>query len=314
VTPDSVTSSLKARARSLGFSSVGIARAAALENERTPLEEWLANGMHASMKWMEVRKDLRIDPLRLLPNARSVISVAMNYYTPQQHSGLPLTGKISRYAWGDDYHDIMKERLSALEAVLHELHPSSSSRSFVDSGPMMDKAWAVRSGIGWMGKHSNVITRTHGSWIFLGEIVTDAELSYDEPMNSYCGSCTACIDACPTNAITKPYVVDARRCISYWTIEHRGELDAEIANRLDGWIFGCDVCQDVCPWNRFRQESSEPSFRSRISNVSPALEDLVSMDAIEFARRFRGSPVKRTKNAGLARNARAVLESLTRGK
>jgi epoxyqueuosine reductase len=266
------------------------------------------------MKWMEVRKDLRIDPLRLLPNARSVISVAMNYYTPQQHSGLPLTGKISRYAWGDDYHDIMKERLSALEAVLHELHPSSSSRSFVDSGPMMDKAWAVRSGIGWMGKHSNVITRTHGSWIFLGEIVTDAELSYDEPMNSYCGSCTACIDACPTNAITKPYVVDARRCISYWTIEHRGELDVEIANRLDGWIFGCDVCQDVCPWNRFRQESSEPSFRSRISNVSPALEDLVSMDAIEFARRFRGSPVKRTKNAGLARNARAVLESLTRGK
>jgi epoxyqueuosine reductase len=303
----SVTALLKERARALGFCDVGITQAVVLDTEAVHLEEWLGRGSHASMQWMAEHSAKRIDPRQILPNASSVISVAMNYHTdhdPLEEAG---RGKISRYAWGDDYHEILKDRLTQLEAALKTVIPSAETKSFVDSGPMMDKAWAVRAGIGWLGKHSNVITKTHGSWVFLGEILTDAVLAYDAPIGSYCGTCTACIEACPTRAITQPYVVDARLCISYWTIEHRGDLDPSIANRLNGWVFGCDICQDVCPWKRFQKISSEPGFQPRQECMSPELEALTQLEDVQFARMFQRSPVKRAKNTGMKRNARAVL-------
>lgn len=306
---ETLTVRLKQKARELGFSHVGIARAQRLDSESKLLTEWLGRGFHATMKWMEKNPERRVDPSAILPGARSIVSVAMNYYSAQQHSEDSSAGKVSRYAWGDDYHDMLGDRLDRLSEWLKEQAPNSKSRRYVDTGPVMEKAWAVRAGIGWLGKHTNVITRELGSWVFLGEIITDVELEPDTPIEDFCGTCTACLDACPTGAIVEPYVVDSAKCISYLTIEHRGPIADEFKPISGNWIYGCDICQDVCPWNRFQQPTPHQAFEARPENVAPRLEELSVMTQEEFSRRFKNSPMKRTKLEGLKRNARAILDT-----
>ncbi len=307
-----LTNTIKAGARALGFSKVGIARAEALTLEGKSLAEWLRRGYHGTMGWMEKDPERRADPRAIVNGARSVISVAMNYYAEAAHHSDPTRGKISRYAWGDDYHILLTERLESLVACIKQERPEAAIRLYVDTGPVMDKAWAVRAGIGWLGKHTNVITKEFGSWVFLGEIITDLELVYDEPMADFCGSCRACIDACPTDAIVEPYVLDANRCISYLTIEHKGEIQEDLAPRLENWVYGCDICQDVCPWNSIQQATTEEAFQPRADNLAPRLDELGNLTQEEFTERFRRSPIKRTKRQGLARNANAVAKSRTR--
>jgi len=305
---DTLTWRIKTKARELGFSSVGIARAESLEPEGVRLQQWLARGFHGTMAWMQKNPEKRSDPRQILPNARSVISLALNYYTPVEHSNDPETGKISRYAWGDDYHDVMTPRIQQLVGCIKSERPEVSARFYVDTGPVLDKAWAVRAGVGWLGKHTNVITKEYGSWVFLGEIILDVELDYDEPLTDFCGTCTACIEACPTQAIIEPYVLDSTKCLSYLTIEHKGPIPDELKPGFNRWIYGCDICQDVCPWNRFQKPTAEDSFFPRTENVKPRLEDLEKISAEEFARRFKKSPIKRTKREGIVRNAKAVQE------
>lgn len=305
----STTHRLKMKALELGLSGIGIARAELLNEEESHLREWFARGYHASMKWLERDVEKRIDVTKVLPNAKSVICVAFNYYTPSQHSNSSALGKISRYAWGDDYHLVLTKRLEKLSEFIKSEIPGVEGKIYVDTGPVMEKAWAARAGIGWLGKHTNIITRKFGSWVFLGEILIDAQLEYDTPMLDYCGKCTACIDACPTQAIVQPYVLDANKCISYLTIEHRNKLPQEHVLNFQNWIYGCDICQDVCPWNRFQKETEEPAFQPRKENVAPKLTELAEMSQEEFIRRFRRSPMKRTKHSGLTRNAKAVIDS-----
>jgi epoxyqueuosine reductase len=308
LTPAGLAAEVKRRARELGFDKVGVARAEPLDEERARLEEWLRRGYHGEMLWMARDPARRTDPRELLPGARSVVVVALNYYTPHEHAEDPSTGKISRYAWGDDYHDVLGEKLRALLASVQELAPGCAGRVCVDAQPAMDKAWAVRAGLGWIGKHSNLITRELGSWVFLGELILDAELEPDAArVEDHCGTCTLCLDSCPTGAIAEPYVVDSNRCISYATIELRAdELPAEVSQHLGGWLYGCDICQDVCPWNRFEQPANEPRFEPRPDSVNPPLADVLSLTPETFAARFRRSPVKRAKLHGLQRNARAL--------
>ena len=295
---------IKNKALELGFHKVGIARAEVLQKEGTRLVDWLGKGYHGEMAWLEREPAKRTDPRLIFPDAKSVISVAMNYYSPDEHNP---TGKISRYAWGDDYHDIVKEKLRALLEWIIAAIPNAMGKVCVDTAPVMDKAWAVRSGIGWLGKHSNVITQEYGSWIFLGEILLNLELEYDEPVSDHCGSCTACLDACPTKAITEPFVVDSNRCISYATIELRSEaLPDEISSNLNGWLYGCDICQDVCPWNRFEKPTDEPRFAPRFGETSLDLDAVESLTPENYAERFRKSAMKRTKLTGLKRNAKAL--------
>jgi epoxyqueuosine reductase len=303
-----LTEQVKNQAIALGFSHVGVAAARALEPEGGRLSAWLARGFHAGMKWMERSPERRIDPRNVLRGAKSVIVVAMNYYTDVSHPEAPGTGKISRYAWGDDYHDIVGTRLDRLKTWLRERAPSAEALAYVDTGPVMEKAWAARAGVGWIGKHGNVITRNMGSWVFLGVIITTLELDPDGPATDHCGTCTRCIEACPTDAIVLPGVVDSARCISYLTIEHRGEIAGDVAGQFEGWIYGCDICQDVCPWNvKFATPTSEPGFRPREGNRAPVLDAWAAMDASEFSRRFSKSPIKRTKLAGLLRNVAVAL-------
>ena len=297
---------IKQRARFEGFNKIGIVGAESLEDEGRRLKEWLARGHHGEMRWMARDVHKRIDPREIFPQARSVVVVALNYFTPHQHQQNPATGKVSRYAWGDDYHDVVKEKLVSLLEWIKEQEPSAEGKVCVDIQPAMDKAWAVRAGLGWLGKHSNVITQEHGSWIFIGELLLNLDLEYDhERVEDHCGTCTLCIDACPTAAITEPYVVDSNKCISYATIELRApELPAEMD--LAGWLYGCDICQDVCPWNRFEQATSEARFEPREGNVDVELEEVLELTPEDYAARYRGSAMKRAKLAGLQRNARAL--------
>ena len=300
---------IKARALFEGFNKVGIVGAESLAAEGRRLKEWLARGYHAEMSWMARDVEKRINPLEIFPPARSVVVVALNYFTPHQHQQSYGTGKVSRYAWGDDYHDVVKENLSSLLAWIREQEPDAVGKVCVDIQPVMDKAWAVRAGLGWLGKHSNVITPEHGSWVFIGELLLNLELDYDtERVEDHCGTCTLCIDACPTAAITEPYVVDSNKCISYATIELRApELPDEIENKLSGWLYGCDICQDVCPWNRFEEPTSETRFSPREGNVNADLDDILELTPETYAARYRGSAMKRAKLSGLQRNARAVM-------
>jgi epoxyqueuosine reductase len=309
LSPSELTAEVKRRALELGFEKVGVVRAEALTQERARLEEWLRRGHHASMGWMGRGVERRTDPRELLPGARTVVAVALNYYTPHEHARDPAAGKISRYAWGDDYHDVLGGRLKALLAHVKEVAPEAQGKVCVDAQPSMDKAWAVRAGLGWIGKHTNLITRDYGSWVFLGELLLDVEMEYDSAREEdHCGTCTLCIDACPTQAITEPYVVDSNLCISHATIELReAELPEAVASHLDGWLYGCDVCQEVCPWNRFEQPTAEPRFEPRPGSVSPALAEVAALTHDEYVERFRRSPVKRAKLSGLQRNARALL-------
>jgi len=302
---------IKQRARAEGFDKVGIVGAESLVEEAHLLRDWLKRGYHGEMSWMERNIEKRVDPRELFPAARSVVVVALNYFTPAKHTDNPSTGKVSRYAWGDDYHDVVGAKLHSLLDWIKEQMPEVEGRVCVDIQPVMDKAWAVRAGLGWLGKHSNVITPELGSWVFIGELLLNLELKHDEDkIEDHCGTCTLCIDACPTQAITEAYVVDSTRCISYATIELRSpELPALIEESLSGWLYGCDICQDVCPWNRFEQTTNESRFEPRSGNIDASLSDILELTPESYAKQFRGSAMKRAKLVGLQRNARALLSS-----
>jgi epoxyqueuosine reductase len=302
---------IKERVLAEGFDKVGIVRAVRLDDEAERLDEWLARRYHADMKWMARDPSTRVDPREIFPSARTVVVVAINYYTRFRHQNTGQTGKVSRYAWGDDYHEIVATKLHSLLNWIKEQAPNTEGKVCVDIQPMMDKAWAVRAGLGFLGKHSNVITPEYGSWIFIGELLLNIELEYDEEIvEDHCGTCTLCIDACPTSAIVEPYVVDSNKCISYATIELReSEIATPIAEKLSGWFYGCDICQDVCPWNRFEQATEEKRFEPREENVNTNLADILELTPETYARRFRGSPMKRAKLSGLQRNARALLDT-----
>ena len=299
-------SSIRNKAKELGFAKVGISRAERLD-ERNGLENWLATGYHGEMHWMGGNTGKRLDPRALLSEARSVISLAANYYTPQSHSTDRRHGKISRYAWGCDYHLVLKERLRSLVEWIEYNHAEARGLYYCDTGPMMDKAWAHKSGLGWVGKHSNLITRELGSWIFLAEIVLNLDLEPDPEIRNYCGTCHRCLEACPTHAIIAPYVVDARLCISYLTIELRGPIPRELRSMIGSRIFGCDDCQDVCPWNRFATPCDEDRFYPADGNQVPVLTELMRLTREQFEERFRNSPVRRAKYAGFLRNVAVAL-------
>ena len=299
---------IKDKAVKIGFQKVGIARADPLVRENAHLRAWLEKGYHGEMAWMAREPEKRSDPSLLFTSARSVIVCALNYFTPHRQIEDPEKGKISRYAWGDDYHDVVREKLNLLLSWIQSERPEAEGKVCVDTAPMMDKAWAVRTGLGWIGKHSNLITKDLGSWVFIGEIILNLELDADEDIvEDHCGSCTACLDACPTNAIVEPYVVDSRLCISYATIELRDpELPTKIKDNLEGWFYGCDICQDVCPWNRFEQPTQESRFEPRLDETVLDLNNILSMTPETYAERFRRSAMKRTKLPGMKRNAAAL--------
>jgi epoxyqueuosine reductase len=301
---------IKDRALSEGFTQVGIVAATVLDNERERLNEWLRRGYQGNMSWMARDPEMRTDPRKLFPGARSVVVVAINYYTPQKHTHNPATGKVSRYAWGDDYHDVVGAKLRSLLRWIQQEIPGAEGKVCVDIQPMMDKAWAARAGLGWIGKHTNLITTEYGSWVFIGELLLNLDLVYDDELVAdHCGSCTLCIEACPTQAITEPYVVDSNKCISYATIELRDtELPPAVAENLEGWFYGCDICQDVCPWNRFEQTTGEPRFLPRAGNVNANLADVLELTPEAYAERFRHSAMKRAKLSALKRNARTLLD------
>lgn len=305
-----LTHAIKNKATELGIDKIGIVPANSLDREKSNLLEWLDRGFHGEMAWMEREPEKRSDPRRLFPGARSVIVAAFNYHTPFSHENKPDLGKISRYAWGDDYHDVVSEKLKLLLEWIQTEVPHAGGKVCVDTSPFMDKAWAVRAGIGWLGKHSNVITKEMGSWIFIGSIIVDIDLEYDTArIEDHCGTCTACIDACPTNAIVEQYVVDSRKCISYATIELRDDqLPDEIADHLNGWLYGCDICQDVCPWNRFEQTTSESRFEPRLGETSIAIDELLALTHESYVVRFRKSAMKRAKLNGLQRNAKYLKQ------
>ena len=308
----SLSQKIKAKATEIGFSGIGIVPATSLDTEGERLNKWLGNGFHGTMAWLEREPEKRTDPRILFPGARSVIVLILNYYTGHEHVNKPEFGKISRYAWGDDYHDVMREKMNALLAWIKTELPEADGKICVDTAPMMDKAWAVQAGLGWLGKHSNLITTEIGSWVFIGEIILNVELAYDtEIVADHCGTCTACLDACPTNAIVEPYVVDSRKCISYATIELRDEnLPVEIAENLKGWLYGCDICQDVCPWNRFEKPTAENRFQPRKGETSMSLDEALSLTPDTYAERFRRTAIKRAKLPALKRNATALKTSL----
>ena len=305
----SLSAAIKKQALNEGFEKVGIVPAESLTEERNQLLDWLNHNYHGDMSWMSRDPERRTDPRALFPSARSVIVVALNYYTPEKHAGSPDTGKVSRYAWGDDYHEIVSAKLRSLLGWIQTQEPTAEGKVCVDIQPMMDKAWAVRAGLGWLGKHTNVITQEFGSWVFIGELLLNLELDYDQDIvEDHCGTCTLCIDACPTQAITEPYVLDATKCISYATIELRtSEIPEPIASNLGGWLYGCDVCQDVCPWNRFEQVTADSAFSPRSGNVDADLATILELTPESYAERYHHSAMKRAKLAGLKRNALALL-------
>lgn len=310
MSPVELRAQLALRAFELGLTGFGVTSAATPPHERDRLLRWLTQGYSASMAWMARNAEKRTDLQNVLPGAKSVISVALNYFHPQTHNECCGDLKVSRYAWGDDYHEVLGDKLEALRQSLDDLVAGSNSLTYVDTGPLMEKAIAQRAGLGWIGKNACVITRDHGSWVFLGEIITTAEMPIDQPHTDFCGSCTRCIEACPTDAFSEPYVLDAARCISYQTIEHRGDIPEELSAHFDGWIFGCDICQDVCPWNKFARPTTEDAFAPREDCLCPPAERWTSLTPEEFRTEFAKSPILRTKAAGLARNIRSQAHDL----
>lgn len=295
------------KAKQLGFDLVGFTKADLLENETEKLQQWLDKGFQASMEYMEKNIHKRKNVKEILPSAKSVISLALNYYKPDIHSEEKEKGKVSRYAWGKDYHLIIWQKLDELETSLKELEPELETLSYVDTGPVMDKAWAVHAGIGWMGKHTNVINPEIGSWFFIANLITNYDFDYSEMITDHCGTCTACIDACPTNAIVDEYVVDANKCISFQTIENKNEIPNELKGKFDNWIFGCDICQDVCPWNqKFSILTSIREFYPQ--NKELTYDEVMRLNIQTFKERFAESPIKRTKLKGLQRNAKFLFE------
>jgi epoxyqueuosine reductase len=305
-----LTQEVKSAALEIGFDAVAIARAEPLDVEFERYREWLDRGYHGNMSYMESKLESRHDVTHIVAGARSVIVLAKNYFTEHQHEA-DASGKIARYAWGDDYHVVLPPMLDRLCQTLETLTPGNTSRRYTDTGPVLEKQWAVRAGLGWQGKNGNILRRDIGSWFFIAVVITTAELEPDEPMEDYCGTCTACIDACPTSAIVADSLVDATRCISYWTIETKAEVEIPlpIAQNLDGWLFGCDVCQDVCPWNRFQSQTTETRFEPRLGQLSIEPDQILTLQPETFVERFRNSPLKRPKLGGLQRNAKALKKS-----
>lgn len=291
---------IKTEAKRLGFLSCGISKAQFLEEEAPRLEKWLKNNMNGEMQYMENHFDKRLDPTKLVEGSKSVISLLLNYYP--QETQTQNTFKVSKYAYGTDYHFVIKDKLKELLNFITEEIGEVSGRAFTDSAPVLDKAWAAKSGLGWVGKHTLLLTQQVGSFYFVGELIIDLELEYDSPTTDHCGTCTKCIDACPTQAITEPYVVDGSKCISYFTIELKDKIPTEFKGKFDDWIFGCDICQDVCPWNRFSKAHSEPLFNPHPELLSMTKKDWEEITEEVFKDLFKKSAVKRTKFEGLKRN------------
>lgn len=313
-TPDQATTETEARTREVlrAVRDVGFDACSVAPVERLPaavrLEEWLEAGMHGSMGWMARDPSRRTDPREVVADARSVLITALSYWTGEDACHDPTRGCISRYAWGEEYHRVLGHRMEELWERIQELVPGVEGRWYVDTGPVLEKAWAERAGLGWIGKHTNLISRELGSWIFLGALILDIELESGAGHDDFCGSCRRCIDVCPTDAIVEPYVLDARRCISYLTIENRGPIPKRFRRPMGNRIFGCDDCQDVCPWNRFARQSREArQFGPRPGNRDPVLVDLLQLDEEDFRQRFRGSPILRAKRAGFVRNVAVAL-------
>ena len=294
------TQFIKAESKRLGFLSCGISRAGFLESEAPRLEKWLANQMNGQMSYMENHFDKRLDPTLLVDGAKSVISLLLNYYPSQEQN--PDSYKLSKYAFGQDYHFVIKDKLKELLFSIQTEIGEVSGRAFVDSAPVLDKAWAAKSGLGWIGKNSNLITQRVGSFYFIAELIVDLDLEYDMAKTDHCGTCTACLDACPTQAIVAPYVVDGSKCISYFTIELKDKIPSEYKGKFDDWIFGCDVCQDVCPWNRFSKSHNEPLFNPNPEMLQWSKKDWEEITTETFNAVFKNSPLKRTKWSGLKRN------------
>ncbi len=294
------TALIKSEAKRLGFLSCGISKSGFLEEEEPRLEKWLNQNQHGQMAYMENHFDKRLNPNLLVDDAKSVVSLLLNYYPSE--SQIDGTYKISKYAYGQDYHFVIKEKLKELLHSIQENIGEVSGRAFVDSAPVLDKAWAAKSGLGWMGKNSNLITKSVGSFYFIAELIIDLELDYDNATTDHCGTCTACIDACPTEAIVAPYVVDGSKCISYFTIELKENIPQEMKGKFNDWAFGCDVCQDVCPWNKFSKAHNEPLFNPHPDLLSMTKKDWEEITKDTFEAVFRNSAVKRTKWEGLKRN------------
>ena len=292
---------IKSEALSIGFLSCGISKAEFLSEEAPKLESWLKSGFNGEMSYMERNFDKRLDPRLLVPGCKSVISLLFNYYTEKKAKN-DYEPKISSYAYGKDYHFVIKARLRELLSRIKNLVGDINGRVFVDSAPVMDKAWAKKSGLGWIGKNTNLINKKTGSFFFIAELILDLELEYDHPTTDHCGSCTACIDSCPTNALATPYKIDATKCISYATIELKNNIPNSFKDNMKGWIFGCDICQDVCPWNRFSKNHNEPSFEDKknISNMSKKQWEDLTKEV--FDKVFKESPIKRTGYSGIKRN------------
>lgn len=300
---------IKAEALRLGFAQCGISKAAFLEEEAPRLENWLKQSMHGTMQYMENHFDKRLDPRLLVDGARSVISLTLNYY-PEETQHDPEAPKISKYAYGADYHVVIKDKLAKLLAYIQENIGEVSGRAFTDSAPVLDRAWAKKSGLGWIGKNSNLIAKKTGSFFFIAELIIDLDLEYDENIQTdHCGSCTRCLDSCPTDAIIAPAVVDANKCISYLTIELKDQIAPQFSGKMENWMFGCDICQDVCPWNRFSVPHAVEEFKPKPGLLEMKKEDWQDITQEVFSTIFKNSAVKRTQFQGLTRNINFIKKA-----
>ena len=300
------TKLIKTEAKRLGFLSCGISKAEFLEEEAPRLENWLNENMNGQMDYMENHFDMRLDPTKLVDGAKSVISLLLNYYPSELQN--PESYQVSKYAYGQDYHFVIKDKLKDLLRFIQENIGEVSGRAFVDSAPVLDKAWAAKSGLGWVGKNSNLITQKVGSFYFIAELIIDLDLEYDLPVSDHCGTCTACINACPTEAIVSPYIVDGSKCISYFTIELKENIPTEVKGKFNDWMFGCDICQDVCPWNKFSKPHREPLFSPNKELISFAKKDWEEITQETFQKVFKNSAVKRTKLDGFVRNIKFLKD------
>ena len=300
------TKLIKTEAKRLGFLSCGISKAEFLEEEAPRLENWLNENMNGQMDYMENHFDMRLDPTKLVDDAKSVISLLLNYYPSELQN--PESYQVSKYAYGQDYHFVIKDKLKDLLRFIQENIGEVSGRAFVDSAPVLDKAWAAKSGLGWVGKNSNLITQKVGSFYFIAELIIDLDLEYDLPVSDHCGTCTACINACPTEAIVSPYIVDGSKCISYFTIELKENIPTEVKGKFNDWMFGCDICQDVCPWNKFSKPHREPLFSPNKELISFAKKDWEEITQETFQKIFKNSAVKRTKRDGFVRNIKFLKD------
>jgi epoxyqueuosine reductase len=306
ITAEKNTALIKKIAAELGFDSCGIARTERLDDDARRLESWLNKGLHGTMQYMEKHFDLRIDPSKLVPGARSVITLLKNYYPGQKQD--PDLPKISKYAYGKDYHEVIREKINHFIDRIQEKAGAFHGRGFVDSAPVLERTWAQKSGLGWIGKNGNMVTKHNGSFYFIATLITDLELHYDDPfIKDHCGTCNKCVEACPTQAILPGKVVDGSRCISYFTIELKDMLiPGELKNKFDGWMFGCDICQDVCPWNRFSKPHEETGFNPLPEILNLSTREWEAMTEESFKKIFKDSPLRRSKFKGIQRNLKFI--------